>query len=365
MTRRLLAGTAATAVVAASLTALGMAAPAAACACGAPTPPDGMSVSVGEERALVAFDGTIERIDMVLDMLADGADTGLVVPTPTPATVSLGEASIFDALERQTRPKVETVEDWWGGLGDGATAGAPPEVLSEVDLGPITAVTLAASDAAGLQAWLVANGYGIDPAVQALFADYIDRGWSFAAFKLDAGADEAAEPAADGEGGADEADAPVLSGELDPVRFEFATTEIVYPLLLSQAASTPQTVRLYVFGDDAMQAAFPEGTSVGQVAWAGGVDEPVLAQFGEYLTVLEAYFPDPAGQILGDLTITSRGERADYTPVEQRTKYVEIAGIPLGVAIAGVAAVFGVMILIVIVGGIVHRSAEKRRRRVW
>jgi hypothetical protein len=345
MTKRFLAGSAASAVLAASLTAIGIATPAAACACGAPAPPGGTSVSVGEEHALVTFDGTTERIDMVLDMLADGADTGLVVPTPTPATVSLGDASIFDALDAQTAPVVETVENWWGSMGDGSSAGAPPEVLSEVDLGPVQAVTLAASDAAGLQSWLTANGYAIDPAVQSLFADYIARGWSFAALKL-----TGEEP---------------LDGALDPVRFEFATTEMVYPLLLSQAATTPQTVRLYLFGDEGMQAAFPDGTVAGSVTWAGAVDEAALAQFGDYLTVVEAYFADPASQITGDLTITSTGERVDYTPVETRTKYVEIGGVPLGIAIAGVAAVFGVMLLIVIVGGIVHRRSEKRRRRAW
>lgn len=344
MTRRLLAGTAATALLVAALTAAGIAQPAAACACGAPTPPDGVSVSVGEEHALVTFDGATERIDMVLDMLADGADTGLVVPTPTPATVSLGEASLFQALQEQTRPDVVEVEDWWGGAGDGS-AGAAPVVLSEVDLGPVQAVTLAASDAAGLQAWLSANGYGIDPAVQGLFADYIARGWSFSALKL-----TGEEP---------------LDGALDPVRFEFATTQAVYPLLLSQAATTPQTVRLYLFGDDTMQAAFPDGTVAGQLVWSGPVDVPALAVFGPYLTEIEAFFPDPATQITGDLTITSTGEKRAFTPTETRTKYMQIAGIPLGIAIAAVAAVFGVMLLIVIVGGIVHRSAERRRRRPW
>lgn len=344
MTKRRAARMAALTVLVAAFTAAGMVAPAAACACGAPTPPDGMTVSVGEERALVTYDGTTQRIDMVLDMLAEGADTGLVVPTPAPATVSLGQSSLFAALARQTRPIVETVENWWDSPGDGSAGGAPT-VLTEVDLGPIQAVTLAASDAAGLEAWLAANGYRIDPAVQELFADYIARGWSFAALKLTA------------EGR--------LSGSLDPVRLEFPTTEPVYPLLLSQAATTPQTVRLYLFGEDGMQATFPDGTVAGDVAWAGPVEEPVLQPLGAYLTVIEAYFADPATEITGDLTLSSTGERSDYTPVEIRTKYVQVGGIPLGVAIAGVATVFGFMVLLVAIGGIVHRRAEKRRRRSW
>lgn len=345
MTKRLLAGSAAAALLATALTAVGMVAPAAACACGAPTPPDGMTVSVGEESALVTFDGTTQRIDMVLDMLAEGADTGLIVPTPTPATVSAGERSIFVALERQTAPIVEVVEEWWGSPDDSSAGAAAPTILSEVDLGPIQAVTLAASDPAGLQAWLSANGYVIAPGVQELLGDYIERGWSFAALKLTS--DDR------------------LAGPLDPVRLEFATAEMVYPLLLSQAASVPQTVRLYLFGDDAMQATFPDGTVAGDVAWAGPVDEAVLSQFGDYLTVVEAYFSDPASEITGDLTIASTGQRDDYTPVVTRTKYVEVGGIPLGVAIAGVATVFGLMVLLVVVGGIVHRRGERRRNRAW
>lgn len=344
MTKRFLAATAATALLATALTAVGMVAPAAACACGALAPPEGMTVTVGQEVAMVTFDGTTQRIDMVLDMLADGADTGLIVPTPAPATVSLGETAVFSALERQTAPVVEVVEEWWGSPGDGS-AGAAPTVISEVDLGPIQATTLAASDAAGLQAWLAANGYRIDPAVEELFADYIARGWSFAALKLTS------------EGR--------LTGGLDPVRLEFATSEMVYPLLLSQAASIPQTVRLYLFGDDGMQATFPDGTVAGEVAWAGPVEEAVLVQFGPYLTVVEAYFADPATEITGDLTVTSTGSRSDYTPVVTRTKYVQIGGIPLGVAIAGVASVFGAMVLLVVIGGIVHRRGERRRNREW
>ncbi|TXK17304.1 DUF2330 domain-containing protein [Homoserinibacter sp. GY 40078] len=344
MTRRVLAGSTAVALLAVALTAGGLAQPASACACGAPAPPAGTVVSVGEEHALISHDGTTERIEMVLDMLADGAETGLIVPTPNPAKVSVGSASLFEAIDELTARDVEVVEDWWGATGDGG-GGAAPEVLSEVDLGPITAVTLAASDAEGLDAWLTENGYGIDASVSDLFADYIDRGWSFAAFKL-TGEDP-------------------LDGALDPIRLDFRSRHIVYPLLLSQAATTPQTVRLYLFGEDRMQAAFPDETAVGSVVWAGPVTDSTLEPLGAYLTEIEAYFPDPASQITGDLTITSTGVREDYTSTEIRTKYVQIAGLPVGVAIVGVASVFGFMLLIVVIGGIIHRRAEKRRRRVW
>lgn len=338
MTRRGFAGALAIAALTAGLTSFGLAQPASACACGAPTPPDGVRVTVGQEQALVTFDGGVERIDLVLDMLADGAETGLVLPTPTPATVSLGDSALFDALDRQTEPEVVVRQDWWGGMGDGSAGGAPPTVLSEVDLGPVQAVTLAASDADGLNDWLDSNGYGIAPGVQALLGDYVDRGWSFAALKLT------------GE--------QTLDGQLDPVRFEFTTDSPVYPLLLSQASAEPQSVRLYLVGEERMEASFPDGAELpGDVTWAGVVDEPELMPLGAYLTVVDAYFFDPATQITGDLDIRSTGERADYAPVTERTEYVQLGGVPLGIVLLAVGALFGLMLAVVLVG----RVARRRR----
>ncbi len=338
MRRRGFAGVAALVLTSAGLTALAVAAPAAACACGAPTPPEGVRVSVGQEQALVTFDGSTERIDLVLDMLADGAETGLVLPTPSPATVSLGDRELFDALDRQTEPEVEVRQDWWGTGGDGAAGGASPTVLSEVDLGPVQAVTLAASDAEGLRDWLDANGYGIASGVQALLGDYVDRGWSFAALKLT------------GE--------QTIDGQLDPIRFEFATDAAVYPLLLSQASASPQTVRLYLVGDERMAVAFPDGAELpGDVTWAGAVDEPALAELGPYLTVVEAYFFDPATQITGDLDIRSTGGREDYAPVTDRTEYVQLGGVPLGLVLLVVGLILAGMFTFVAV------TARARTRR--
>ncbi|QEO10337.1 DUF2330 domain-containing protein [Protaetiibacter larvae] len=337
MTRRALSGSLAALLVAAGLTALGIAQPAAACACGAAAPPDGVHVSVGEEHAIVTYSAGVERIDLVLDMLAESPDTGLIVPTPAPATVSLGERGLFDAVERQTAPQREVREDWWG-IDVGGAAGGEPVVLSEVDLGPVQGVTLAASDAAGLAAWLGANGYIIDPAVQALLGDYVARGWSFSALKL-----SGEEP---------------LAGALDPVRIEFPVAAPVYPLLLSQAASSPQTVRLYLFGDDGMQAEFADGSPFpGSVTWAGPVDNPRLVSLGSYLTVLEAYFANPSSQISGDLVLSSTGERRDYRPVVEEVRPVQLLGIPFGMLLFG----FGVLVVVVLV--LMGLSTRRKRTR--
>ena len=341
--RRIAAGTTA-AVLTAGMLVLGVAQPAAACACGAPMPPEGVDVSVGEERALVSWDGATERIDMMLDLLADGAETGLVMPTPTPATVSLGDRALFEAAVRQTEPVVRYEEDWWGGgsFGDAmAPGGGAPEVLSEVDLGPVQAVTLAADDAEGLRLWLDENGYGIRADVAALLQDYIDRGWYFAALKL-----SGEEP---------------LDGLLDPVRFEFAVDRPVYPLLLSQAASIPQTVKLYLFGEDRYETTFldaPDASTFGAVTWAGPVTQPELAGLGDYLTVWEGYFGAPGTQIVGDLALEPTGGREDMIAVQWETRYVTVGGVPLGWLLVGL----GLAAFVVLLGAGILVAVLVRRR---
>jgi len=295
-------------------------APAAACACGGVAPAPGSEVAVGEEHAIVSWQDGVERIDLLLAVLSSDAETGLVFPTPSPATVSLGDRADFEAIDRVTAPTRVEEYDWWSfAPGDGATAGAPPEVLDVVQLGPIEATTLAASDTAGLQTWLADNDYALSPAVTELLGGYVDRGWFFVALKLTG-------------------DAP-LDGDLDPLRFTFASDELVYPLELSRAATSPQTVRLFVFADHRQRVSFVgAGTPAASfTSWAAPVAGTEVEGFGDYLTVLELYFSEPASQILGDLefadTLSDETTGTEYTVVVP----VALFGIPLGWLLAGFA----------------------------
>ena len=149
------------AVATALLVGLQVASPALACACGAPAPVPGTEVDVNRETAIVRWDGDSEEIVMQLDMISDAGETGLVVPTPSPATVTAGDAQTFDEIDAEIQPRVEIKYDWWGpnpfdGPGGGPD-GSAPQVLDRVQLGPIEATTLAASDSRGLTDWLDEN----------------------------------------------------------------------------------------------------------------------------------------------------------------------------------------------------------------
>lgn len=349
MTARWAGRAAALAAAVGMLAGLQVAAPAAACACGGAAPPiDGGEVSVDREIAMVRWDGQVEEIVMQLALSADTGDTGLVVPTPSPAEVSLADAALFDDLVEAIVPEVIVEWDWWGrfDLGEGS-AGAPgggagdPVILSEVQLGPIQATTLAADDTAGLQRWLDEQGYALPEAVSDQLGPYVDEGWSFVALKLSS-------------------DEP-LTGELDPIRFTFASDELVYPMRMSAAATTPQSVRLYLPGEHRSIVTDAAGDVIGEpwVVWAGPVMVPSIAELGPYLTVVELSFSDPASQITSDLHIVRAPDDETINTTRTETRVLEVLGIPLGWLIVGLAIIVVVVLAIVLAAVLTRRPMRR------
>ena len=307
------------------------ASPAMACACGAPAPvaddPNG-DVMINQEFAIISSQSTSEQVDMRLSIDSLARDSGLIMPTPSPADVSLGDASAFEALALEMTPTEVKSYNWWGdsvletgGSGaanNGAPGAAAPVVLDVVQLGPIEATVLAASDTQGLTDWLDANGYGIRPEVTDLLATYVDKNWSFVAMKLTS--------------------TDTLGGDLDPIRFVFDMPKsgLVYPLALSQAARSAQTVNVYIFDDHKRDVQFANGedldlffTSSG-LTWAAPVSDPSLQAYGHYLSAYKLNFDQPDQQILDDLVFPQSFDDTEYGTVVYTTVYVTFLGIPLG-----------------------------------
>lgn len=309
---------------AAVLIGLQVAAPASACACGAPAPRPGTDVIVDKEHAILSWIDGQERIELLLDMLTDADDVGFIFPTPNPATVTVGDRQNFADIEEAIQPRRVVEDDWWGVDvgGDGGSVGAEPQILDQVQLGPVQATTLKASDAAGLTSWLDANGYAIRDEIATLLDGYVESGWFFVALKLTS-------------------DVP-LEGGLDPIRFTFDSDELVYPMALSKAATTPQLARLYVFQDHRARVAALDNPSAastyGAAVWAGPAPDAVPG-LGAYLTVIDLTFDSPASQVPGDLVIVDNGDDSSLIPEYRVVRPLTIFGVPFGVlVILGVAA---------------------------
>lgn len=206
---------------------------AGACACGGIVSPD-LDATVTGEQSLVALDGNAETIVMRLDVRSVADNAALIVPTPTPATATSGDPGLFAELERLTAPRIERGGTGQSGLDEArAVPGGGPTVVAQVQLGPLEATTLTGGDSTGVRHWLDSNGYTMRPEVVDQLDPYLKHGWSFVAMRLTG-------------------DAP-LSGQLDPVRLDFTSDKLVYPMRMSAAAKDTQRVVIYTLAQHRMQ----------------------------------------------------------------------------------------------------------------
>lgn len=298
-----------------------VAAPAWACGCGAYIP-DRDGASVVDERSLIAWDGEREDILMSFNVAGRSQNAAWVMPVPSAAQVSLGDAEAFEELGRLTAPRIEYRDSWsptftWltgartsVGAEAAAPAGAAVDVLGRQRIGPFDVTRLAANDAAALAQWLADNGFPHPVGLDDNLAAYVADQWEIVAVKL-------------GPVGAGES----LTGDLQPLRLSFRSGEIVYPMRLSRSATTPQTVDLYVMAEHRMDPkSVPVPGDEPSLQFAGRIDgarvSPALTEFvgdGAFLTRWNNYIGEPAS-IDDDYVFEQADSDTTYQHVIYRTR---------------------------------------------
>jgi hypothetical protein len=286
---------------------------AGACACGGIVSPD-LDAKVTGEQSLVAIDGNAETIVMRLDLHSVADNAALIVPTPTPATATAANPGMFTELERLTAPRIEPSRSAQSGLEEaGAVPGGGPTVVARVQLGPIEATTLTGGDLTGVRQWLDAGGYAMRPEVTAQLDPYLKAGWSFVAMRL-----TGEQP---------------LSGQLDPVRLDFTSDKLVYPMRMSAAAKDTQRVVVYTLAQHRMQRTDADAASQDiAVDYAGSVqgrtsDETLtnLSAKNPYLTRISTTITEPSS-ITTDFTFGTAPTDDPYQRVIRHGEDTDDAG---------------------------------------
>jgi len=113
-------------------------------------------------------------------------------------------------------------------------------VLTRRVVGVYDIAVLAAKDAAALSAWLTKYGYAWPKGRNEVLAHYTKKAWVYAALRIDPSQLDSDEVR------------KLKTGELQPIRFAFATREMVYPLHISSVNAGKTEVLLYLLADAPM-----------------------------------------------------------------------------------------------------------------
>lgn len=308
--------------------------PAGACACGAVVDGPADESSVGAGTAVLQWDGTTETLVLELEVSSTAPEVGLLLPTPAPAEVALADPEIFRELDEITAPRAVVSEyRWWPDLGLGGSGGSPDvgapgvDVLTDVRLGPLDVATVAATDTAALDAWLADRGFELPASIRGAMAPYVAEGWSFVVARL---APE---------------EATTFDGTVQPLRVTFPSSALVLPMRMSAAADGTLRTRTYVLGDHRVDRTDPTAAlDAPTVRFAGRVppgsvrsaELADLLAAGDYVTVHEQTFADPATQVVSDLTFVPAPSDAAHAPT-----YAVVADKRIGPFHAGPVLAFG------------------------
>lgn len=213
------------------------AAAAPACGCGAMIPADGSGGQRVDEWSIVEFDGRRETIAMRLESSRAFDQAALIMPLPAKAEFELGDDAEFTEMAERTKPRREKKTRHtflFGGRGsseDGATGAGGVEVVDAQDLGPLRVVTLRGDDASAVGRYLDDQGFRTPAGLEDLAQRYLDEGWVLAAVRLR------------GERGSE-------IQKLQPLVMSFPSERVVYPLRMSQLASSPTSARVDVIAPE-------------------------------------------------------------------------------------------------------------------
>lgn len=217
----------------------------------------GQAKSGGQQAVILYFDN---RETLVLQTEYEGelADFSWLIPTPSPVAaedVREADPNVYYWLDDQTAPffyiltpanRGSDLEihsggcSCHGGDGGGGDRGAPGdadqdhvEVLETILTENYEVNVLATTGAQDLTDWLDQNDYAYPLGSNAVFEDYIQRGWYFLAVRI--------RPSNPGE---------VIKQSLAPIQISLETDEPVFPMKISSLSSEPETEILIHFLSD-------------------------------------------------------------------------------------------------------------------
>ena len=219
--------------------------------------PNSMPVDQTGENIMFVIDGAYveAHIQIQYDPNTEASKFAWVIPVTALPEFSVGSQLLFDNMLTGSVPTYgfntsqeicgdpnnngpQSTNATGGDNGDSASAGGTdggeepppgPDVLYEATVGAFDIVVLKDTDVASLMKWLGDNGYQQDPKAEPIFAEYLQEGLLFVAFKLTNNAQVS---------------------EIHPVVLRYLGAESCVPIRLTRiAAAEDMDIRAFFLGD--------------------------------------------------------------------------------------------------------------------
>jgi uncharacterized protein (TIGR03382 family) len=219
-------------------------APAPAWACGGLFCNATQPVDQAAETIVFGIDEEAGTVDVHVQITYQGSsdDFAWIVPVPAEPELFVSTDALFAALSQPTDPVFSLGFDAQGvcAVGfpltsdqsltiSGDSMGGGVNVIAEEQVGPYDTVTLEASNADLLVAWLQDAGYDLPEDLEPVLAPYIADGQAFVALKLSSGRD---------------------TGDLQPLGMRYSGSAASIPIQLTAIAALPDLpLEVYVLGD--------------------------------------------------------------------------------------------------------------------
>lgn len=197
----------------------------------------GVDIEEPSQKAVILYDDGIEDLVLQVQYAGEPADFAWVVPLPSEPKVSRVDGDVFSELSLHTQQRARIGMQSLGAMPSEAEG---VEVLQHQKIGIYDVAVLQYGDAASLVKWLNENGFTLPDKAEPIIADYVKRKWIFSALRIHPDAKELW------------AQGKVEKGTLAPLKFTFASPQIVYPLKISSLNKGKCEVLIYVLYKDAV-----------------------------------------------------------------------------------------------------------------
>lgn len=276
-------------------------------------PPPGIYLDEPYQYAIIEYAGSEEILHLLINVSSDASSFGWIVPLPSKPTIEEDTIAVFEEIEEMCRPQ-------YGGFGCGDIYYGGEyydgvRELEEGSVGVLSYVIIEARNPDSLFVWLQENGYFLvdssDTArAREIFTDYIERDWVFVAFDVQEIADD-------------------YSINVQPVKFTFSSSQIVYPLQITSLNRGESDYYYYDYGllihviaEHRVKAEKDAGIHL-EYFYANKLNSreyeavkknyPHVAEIckeGEFITRLGSYYYDPS-EINSDLVLVYAEDDAE------------------------------------------------------